>query len=81
VQTASLLSPEVDAGELPPIGDDVIKVGVLEEGLKGRAQLEEHFAMMGVRRTARLQIVNQRLADFFGHWQTERREGLRLRNL
>src|SRR3970040_710882 len=80
VQALALLHPEVNAREFLPISHDVMKVVVSAERQKRRSQCEEHLSMICFR-TALSQIVCQRLADFFGQRQTERREGLRLRDL
>src|SRR5487761_136894 len=79
METSLLWAPKGDPRQLAPILDNVMEVIVVSESVKRRVHFKEYLAVCRLG-AARLQVVNQGLADLVGQRQSQRRARLRLRD-
>src|ERR1700745_3675354 len=77
VEPPLLWAPKSDPRRLAPILDNVVEIVVVSERIKRRVHFEEYLSVCRLG-TARLQVVDQGLADIAGQRQSQRRARLRL---
>src|SRR6516164_4963826 len=74
-----LWAPKGDPRRLAPILDNVVQTVIFPERIKRRLHFQKYLSVLRLR-AARLQVVDQGLADLVGQRQSQRRACLRLRD-